>query len=67
MSNLRMIFVQADLRAVGSEFDVKFFYATSPNASAVQWLSAKTTSSGKYVSPRFPTRLDKYNLHFGVL
>jgi hypothetical protein len=38
------------LRGNGSEFEVKFTYATSPDASAVQWLSAKATSSGKYVS-----------------
>lgn len=37
------------LRSVGDEFDVKFYYSTSPNASAVQWLSAKATRSGNYV------------------
>ena len=31
------------------EFEVKFYYSTSPNATAVQWLSEKATSSGNYV------------------
>lgn len=32
------------------EFEVKFYYTTSPNATALQWLSNKATSSGNYVN-----------------
>lgn len=44
-----MVPIPPHLRSVGDEFDVKFYYSTSPNASAVQWLSAKATRSGNYV------------------
>lgn len=37
------------LKSVGDEFDVKFYYSTSPNASAAQWLAATATRSGNYV------------------
>lgn len=37
------------LTTVGAEFDVKFNYSTSPNATAAQWLSAKATRSGNHV------------------
>jgi hypothetical protein len=41
------------LKSVGDEFDIKFNYSTSPNASAAQWLSAKATKSGNHVSPLY--------------
>lgn len=40
--------IPASLREIGSKFDVTFHYSTDRNASAVQWLSSKATSSGKY-------------------
>jgi leukotriene-A4 hydrolase len=36
-------------RVKGSQFEVTIQYSTSPNASAIQWLDAKATSSGKHV------------------
>jgi leukotriene-A4 hydrolase len=44
-----VVTIPESLRAVGAEFDVKFHYSTSPQASSVQWLSPKATSSGNYV------------------
>lgn len=41
--------IPTHLKSVGDEFDVKFYYSTSPNASAAQWLAAMATRSGKYV------------------
>lgn len=40
--------IPSNLRKVGSKFDVTFYYSTDQNASAVQWLSSKATSSGKH-------------------
>jgi aminopeptidase N len=42
--------IPTHLKSVGDEFDLKFNYSTSPNASAAQWLSAKATKSGNHVS-----------------
>jgi aminopeptidase N len=49
LGNCLVVPIPPHLRNVGDEFDVKFHYSTSPNASAAQWLSAKATRSGNYV------------------
>ena len=40
--------IPANLRKAGAEFDMTFHYATDKNASAVQWLTSKATSSGNH-------------------
>lgn len=40
--------IPIDLRQKGSQFDVTFHYSTDKDASAVQWLDSKATSSGKH-------------------
>lgn len=40
--------IPANLRQSGSQFDVTFHYSTDQDASAVQWLDSKATSSGNY-------------------
>ena len=40
--------IPVSLRDVGATFSVTFHYSTDRDASAVQWLEKKATSSGKY-------------------
>lgn len=40
--------IPASLQKPGSQFDVTFHYSTDKDASAVQWLDSKATSSGNH-------------------
>jgi leukotriene-A4 hydrolase len=40
--------IPSNLRDKGSQFEVTFHYSTDQEASAVQWLDSKATSSGKH-------------------
>ena len=40
--------IPSDLRKSGAQFDVTFHYSTDQDASAVQWLDSKATSSGNF-------------------
>jgi hypothetical protein len=64
LGNCLVVPIPAHLRSVGDEFDVKFYYSTSPNASAAQWLCAKATRSGNYVSIPFSVSSSSCSSHF---